>query len=367
MVKMRPTIKAIKPYEPGKPVEEVQRELGLRDVLKMASNENALGPSPFALRAVAEALTSVFYYPEGSCHNLRKALCTRLGVDMENIIIGNGSDELIKLTAEAFLEEGEEVIMAEHCFSEYLFATQLMGGRPVYVPRRGLRHDLDRMVGAVTERTKLIFICNPCNPTGTMVDRGEVERFLGLVPEHVLVVFDEAYHEYVSNDNFPDLISEIRAGRRNVIVLRTFSKVYGLAGLRIGYGVAHEEIIGWVNRVREPFNVNRLAQAAALAALDDAEHVAKSQRLVWEGKEYLYQALNEMGIEYEPTEANFVLINVRADARSVFKKLLARGIIVRPADIFGLPTHLRVTIGTLEQNSRFIEALKQVLSDLGCR
>lgn len=362
---IRPCIAAIKPYEPGKPIEEVQRELGLSDVTKMASNENPLGPSPLALKALAEALPNIYYYPEGTCRNLRAALARRLQVSMENLIVGNGSDELLKLIGEAFLREGEEVIIAEHSFSEYLFVTQLLGGRPVFVPRNGLRHDLPRMAEAITERTKLVFVCNPCNPTGTMVTRQEVEDFLARVPERVLVVFDEAYREYVSAEDFPDTLSYIRNEKKNVLVLRTFSKVYGLAGLRVGYGIAHPEVIGWIQRAREPFNVNSLAQVAATAALDDEEHVAKSRALVLEGKEYLYRALGEMGLEYEPTQANFILVNVGRDCRRVFSELLREGVIVRSADIFDLPTYIRVTIGTPEQNRRFITALRRVLARLG--
>ena len=362
---IRPCIAAIKPYEPGKPIEEVQRELGLTDVVKMASNENPLGPSPLALRAIAGSLPDIYYYPEGSSYNLRAALAQRLNVGMDNLIIGAGADQLIKLIAEAFLREGEEVVIAEHSFFEYLFVTQLMGGRPVFVPRRGLRQDLRRMADAVTERTKLVFVANPCNPTGTIVTREEVEEFLARLPERVLVIFDEAYREYVTADDYPDLLPHLRAGRRNVIVLRSFSKIYGLAGLRVGYGIADAEVIGWIHRVREPFNVNYLAQVAALAALDDEEHVFRSRRLVEEGKDYLYRALAEMGLEYEPTQANFVLINVGRDARQVFEELMREGVIVRPADIFGLPTHVRVTIGTPEQNRRFVEALRKVLARLG--
>lgn len=362
---IRPCIAAIKPYEPGKPVEEVQRELGLTDVIKLASNENPLGPSPLALKAIAGALPDLYYYPEGSCRKLRAALAERLQVSMDHLIVGNGSDELIKLIAEAFLREGEEVMMAEHNFSEYLFAAQLLGGRPVFVPRRGLHHDLRRMAEAITDRTKLVFICNPCNPTGTMVGAAEVEDFLARVPDRTFVVFDEAYREYASAPDFPDLVSHIRRGRKNVIVLRTFSKIYGLAGLRVGYGIADPEVIGWIHRTREPFNVNFLAQVAAVAALDDEEHVERSRAMVWEGRDYLYRGLAALQLEYEPTQANFILVNVRQDARRVFSELLKEGVIVRPADIFRLPTWVRVTIGTPDQNERFLSALERVLARLG--
>ncbi|MCR4419245.1 MAG: histidinol-phosphate transaminase [Clostridia bacterium] len=358
---VRSCVAAIKPYEPGKPIEEVQRELGLTDVVKMASNENPLGPSPRALRAVAEALPDIFYYPEGSGRRLRHALAERLELAPENLILGNGADELLKVIPLAFLREGEEVIIAEHSFTEYTLVTRLLGGRPVYVPRRGLRYDLERMAEAISGRTKLIFVSNPCNPTGTMVGQAEAEALLARVPERVLVVFDEAYREFASAPDFPDLLPHIRSGRRNLIVLRTFSKAYGLAGLRVGYGIAHPELIGWLNRVRDPFNVNSLAQVAALAALDDQEHVEKTQKIVWEGREYLYRALEAMGLRYEPTQANFILVDVGRDCRRVFHELLKEGVIVRPADIFDLPTCVRVTVGTAEQNRRFIEALGRVL------
>ncbi|MGB9885673.1 MAG: histidinol-phosphate transaminase [Moorellales bacterium] len=359
---VRACVATIKPYEPGKPVEEVQRELGLTDVLKMASNENPLGPSPRALEALVTALPDLFYYPEGSCRRLRAAIAERLKISPDNIVVGNGADELLKVIPLAFLREGEEVIIAEHSFTEYTLVTRLLGGQPVYVPRRGLRQDLRRMAEAVTPRTKLVFVCNPCNPTGTMVSREEAEDFLARVPERVIVIFDEAYREFASASDFPDLLPHIRAGRKNLIILRTFSKAYGLAGLRVGYGIAHPELIGWLNRVRDPFNVNTLAQVAATAALDDQEHVARSQQMVWEGREYLYRAFETLGLEYEPTQANFILVNVGKDCRRVFRELLLEGVIVRPADIWDLPTYVRVTIGTAEQNRRFVEALQRVLT-----
>lgn len=358
---IRPAILEIKPYEPGKPIEEVEREIGISGVIKMASNENPFGPSPDAVAAMREVLEKIHLYPDGNCFYLKQGLSAHLRVPEASLIIGNGSDEILKFLAEAFLNEGEETIMAVPSFSEYVFVTQLMAGCLIRVPSRNFKHDLAAMAERVGPRTKLIFICNPNNPTGTIVTRAEIEAFLDRLPEQVVVVFDEAYHEYVMDEAYPDTLDYIKQGRPNVITLRTFSKIYGLAGLRIGYGVAAPALISWLMRVREPFNVNMLAQVGALAALNDACHVSCTRKMNNEGKDYLYQQFTEMNLTYVPTEANFMLVNVQQDARSVFKRLLAEGVIVRSGDIFGLPEYLRVTIGTTGQNMRFIEALKKVL------
>lgn len=362
---MREALQDIKPYVPGKPVEEVERELGLKDVLKLASNENPLGPSPLGLEALQEAACKVSYYPDGYCFYLRRALAARLGVREDNLIIGNGSDEILKLLAEAFVRPGEEAVMASPSFSEYEFATQLMGGCPVPVPSRALYHDIDAMLAAVNERTRLFFICNPNNPTGTIVPARDVERVLDELPPGVLVVLDEAYYEYVDDPAYPQSIKYVLQGRDNVIVLRTFSKIYGLAGLRVGYGVAVPELVAMVSRTREPFNVNLLAQAAARAALDDTAHLERSRQVNAEGKQYLYGEFARMKLEYVPTQANFVFVNLGVDSREVFTRMLKKGVIIRTGDIFGLPTWMRVTIGTPEQNRRMIQALGEVLADLG--
>ncbi|MDN5347248.1 MAG: histidinol-phosphate aminotransferase [Clostridia bacterium] len=360
--KCREAILEIKPYVPGKPIEEVQRELGIQDVIKMASNENPLGPSPDAVLALREAVERVHLYPDGNCYYLKEALAARYGVSAENIIIGNGTDEILKLLAEAYINPGDEIVVADPTFSEYEFAAQVMAGRAVKVPCQNFRHDLKAMAAAITPRTRLVFVCNPNNPTGTIVSQKEVASFLDKVPPEVIVVFDEAYSEYVTAEDYPDTLAYIKEGRPNVIVLHTFSKIYGLAGLRVGYGLAAPEIIRAVNRVREPFNVNLLAQVAALAALKDEFHVAKSQEVNARGKEFLYGAFSALGLKFVPTEANFIFVDVGRDSREIFQKLLRKGVIVRTGDIFGYPNYLRITIGTRRQNERLIQSLKEILA-----
>ncbi|MDN5344572.1 MAG: histidinol-phosphate aminotransferase [Clostridia bacterium] len=358
----REAILAIKPYVPGKPIEEVQRELGVKDVIKLASNENPLGPSPEAVQALREASERAYLYPDGNCYYLKDALGDKLGVTAENIIVGNGTDEIIKMLAEAYINPGDEVVVADPTFSEYEFAAQVMGGRAIKVPCRSFRHDLKAMAAAITPRTRLVFICNPNNPTGTIIGQVVLDTFLHEVPPSVLVVLDEAYADYVTAEHYPDSLAYVRGGRANIIVLRTFSKIYGLAGLRVGYGVAVPEIIRDLNRVREPFNVNLLAQAAALAALGDEAHIRKSREINDEGKGYLYEQFAALGLQYVPTESNFIFVDLQRDSRKVFQELLKKGVIVRTGDIFGYDTFLRVTVGTPRQNERFIQALREVLA-----
>ncbi|HIE53435.1 MAG TPA: histidinol-phosphate transaminase [Armatimonadetes bacterium] len=352
----------LKPYVPGKPIEEVKRELGLTEVLKLASNENALGPSPKAVQALQEAAATVGLYPDGSCSALKQALAAHWNLEPEQIIIGNGSDELIQFIGLTFLAPGDEVIQADPSFVRYEAAAILNQAKCLKVPLRNFTSDLEAMAARLTPRTKLIFVANPNNPTGTMNTRDEVERLLDRVPDHVLVVLDEAYYEYVDDPDYPDSLQYVREGR-NVIVLRTFSKIYALAGLRVGYGLARPDLIGYLNQVREPFNVNSLAQVAALASLQDPEQVERARRMNREGKEQLYRAFTELGLPYVPSQANFVLVDVKRDSRQVFAALLRRGVIVRTGDIFGLPTHLRVTVGKPEENERFIAALREVLQE----
>ncbi len=356
----REAIYKIKPYVPGKPVEEVERELGIKNVLKLASNENPLGPSPKAVEALKQSASGVNFYPDGNCFYLKEALAEKLHCSLTELIVGNGSDEVLSFITAAYLNPGEEIIMGSPSFSEYDFAAKVMGGETIKVPLINYTHDLEGMAKAVTAKTKIIFVCNPNNPTGTMVDGNQVAQFMSKVPNHVLVVFDEAYYEYVENSDYPDTLGYVREGR-NVIVLRTFSKIYGLAGLRIGYGVAPEGIISDLNRVREPFNVNILSQKAALAALGDYDFLQKSKKINLEGKEMLYQALGELGLEFIPTEANFIFINAGVDSQELFKKLLQKGVIIRTGDIFNHPTFIRLTVGQEEENKRVIRALREVL------
>ncbi|NLY90379.1 MAG: histidinol-phosphate transaminase [Firmicutes bacterium] len=359
---IRQEILGITPYVPGKPIEEVQRELGLEQVIKLASNENPLGPSAQAVQAAVQALTEVHLYPDGNCYLLKEALAAHLGVEPAEIVVGNGCDEIIKLVAEAFFRPGDEVIVADPTFGEYAYATQLMGARLVKVKGEGLAHDLEKMAAAVTPRTKAIFICNPNNPTGTMIKRTALEEFLARIPRQVLVIIDQAYFEYVEDPVYPNGVDYKGDGR--VLTLRTFSKIYGLAGLRVGYGVGDRELIAYLNRTREPFNVNRPGQLAAVAALRDQAHVVRSLEVNREGKEQLYQGLAALGLTYIPSFANFILFATPYPASAVFQALLRKGVIVRSAEIFGLPRQIRVTIGTRQENERFLTALATVLEEL---
>jgi histidinol-phosphate aminotransferase len=358
--KARREIFDLKAYVPGRPIEEVQRELGLSDIIKMASNENALGPSPMAIEALKANLVGVHFYPDGNCFYLKERLSALYGIDASCLLIGNGSDEMLRLIAETFINSGDEVILAQNTFSEYEFTSTVMGAKCIKVKLKDYRHDLEAMLKAVSEKTKIIYICNPNNPTGTIVQGSEIEAFMQQIPRDVLVIFDEAYSEYSDQDTFKSGLEYVKQ-MRNVIVLKTFSKIYGLAGLRIGYGLTTEEIADAVKRVSEPFNVNSLGQIAALAALDDHRHVENSLQMNSRGRDYFYDALSEMGLQYVPTQSNFILIDVKQDCQEVSKRMQLNGVIIRPCASFGYHTHIRVTIGTEEQNRRFIAALKKVL------
>ncbi|MGC8668653.1 MAG: histidinol-phosphate transaminase [Chthonomonadales bacterium] len=348
------------PYRPGKPIEEVKRELGLTDVVKLASNENPLGPSPKAVEALRQAADRIHLYPDASCWALRAAVAQHLGVPEDTLVFGNGSDDVIHLLGVTLLAPGDEVVQADPSFVRYEAAAILNRANCHLVPLREWTHDLDAMAQRLNERTRLIFIANPNNPTGTSVPRNQVERFLDRVPPRAVVVFDEAYYEYVDRPDYPDTLAYVRDGL-NVVTLRTFSKAYGLAGLRIGYGVASPQLADYLNRVREPFNVSLVAQEAALAALSDEEHLRRSRDANRAGKLQLYRGFDALDLPYVPTDANFVWVDVRRDCQEVFLALLQRGVIVRTGDIFGAETWLRVTIGTADQNERFLTALAEVL------
>jgi len=356
----RQTILNIVPYQAGKPISELQREQGLTDIIKLASNENPLGPSPKAITALEDSLGSLNIYPDGNCFELREALAQRLGVSGMQLIFGNGSDEVIKMLGLTFLEPGDEVLICEPTFSEYAYVTHLMGAKLRTLPLASHAFDLEAMSLAINPRTKMVFVCNPNNPTGAYVSQEKVNAFLAKIPDNVLVVFDEAYYEYVTAKDYPDTLSYVRTGQ-NVVVLRTFSKIYGLAGLRVGYGVDPKHIARLVHRVREPFNINGAAQIGALAALEDDDHIRRSQEVNNSGKSWLYQELSSLGLKYVPTETNFIFFNLEQDSQAVYQKLLGEGVIARSGAIFGCPTWLRVTIGTKEQNHRFIQALKRAL------
>ena len=349
-------IASLVPYVPGKPVEELERELGLPQAIKLASNENPRGPSPKACAVLSEAVGTLNRYPDGGGHKLRNALAERWKVDAEQVILGNGSDEILGLLARAFLPPGEEAVMADHTFVIYKLVVTASHGRPVEVPLKNWTHDLPAMAKAVTPHTRLLFVCNPNNPTGTIVTSGDVDALMAQIPEEIIVVFDEAYYEYVRRGDFPDTLTYLRQGR-NVAILRTFSKIYGLAGLRIGYCLTTPELADYLNRVRPPFNANSLAQRAALAALEDEDHVTQSRFLNEAQMAKLREGLTELGLEALPSEANFLYFDVGRDGREVFEALLRKGVIVR--HIAG--RMLRVTIGLPEENSRFLEVLKNVL------
>lgn len=355
-LKVHSDIASLSPYVPGKPIEELQRELGLSRIVKLASNENPLGPSPKALAVLADAAKTLNRYPDGGAFRLRTALADRWKVSLDQVILGNGSDEIIGMLARAFLSPGDEAVMADNTFVIYRMEVTAAHGVPVVVPVADGRHDLAAMAKVITPRTRLLFVCNPNNPTGTMVSATDVDALMAKVPAHVIVVFDEAYCEYARDPHFPDSLGYVRR-ERNAIVLRTFSKIYGLAGLRIGYGVTTAEIAGYLNRVRPPFNANSLAQRAALAALGDEEHVAKSRAMNQTEMANVRAGLIALGIQPLPSEANFLYFDAGRDGRALFEALLREGVIVRHIE----GTMLRVTIGLPEENRQFLHALKTVL------
>ena len=355
-----PQLRDLAVYEPGKPIEETARELGAdaSGIIKLASNENPLGPSPKALAAMRHAIEHAHRYPDGGGYFLRNALAEKLGVAREQIILGSGSNEVLEFLGHAFLSAGDDLIASEHAFIAYKLIAAVFGARTIEIPSPDLRHHLDAMLKAITPRTRLIFIANPNNPTGTLLTQDEIDRFMDRVPERVVVAFDEAYFEYV--DDPPDTLKFVHAGR-NVVVLRTFSKIQGLASLRIGYGIAHTELIQVLQKTRQPFNANGLAQAAALAGLEDEEHRRETKRLTQEGRAYLEKEFRALELEYVPGAANFVLVKV-GDGLAVFKALLQRRIIVRALKGYKLPEWVRISVGTMEQNRTCIAALREVLT-----
>jgi histidinol-phosphate aminotransferase len=350
----------IRPYPPGKPLEEVERELG-HSAIKLASNENPLGPSPKALEAIRKCLDKVHLYPDGQGYYLRRRLAECHDLDMSQIILGAGSTDLIELVGKTFLTAGDEGITSESAFYIYRLAVEEMGAGLVLTPLRDMTFDLRAIARAVTQRTKVIYLGNPNNPTGTMFTARELDHLLDVLPPRVLVVLDEAYCDYVQRSDYSHSLDYVRAGR-NVLVLRTFSKVHGLAGLRVGYGCGHAELIEVLNRIRSPFNANSVAQAAALAALDDREHVARSIESNLREMKFVTEELALLGARYTPSVANFLLIDTGRDCEEDFVRLLHEGVIVRPMKLYGFPTSVRVTIGRRPDNERFLEALRRVMS-----
>jgi histidinol-phosphate aminotransferase len=352
-------IRTLIPYEPGKPIEEVEREYGIANSIKLASNENPLGPSPKALAAVRAKLDDLNLYPDGDCFYLNSGLAKKLGVAPEQLIFGNGSNEIIELAVRAFMRPGDQAVMARQAFVVYQLIVQAVGGKGVQVPLRDYTHDLAAIAAAVTAETKIIFLANPNNPTGTIYRRPEWESFVADLPEDVLLIVDEAYFEYVQDAAYPNSLNYQTDGRP-MLTLRTFSKLYGLAGLRVGYGVGPREIISMMQRVRQPFNVNAPAQWAALAALDDSDHVQRSLAVNREGIEFLAGEFKKLGLEFVPSHGNFILVRV-GKGQEVFKQLLSQGVIVRPMGGYQFPEHVRVTVGTMDENRKFIGALQKVI------
>jgi histidinol-phosphate aminotransferase len=371
VIKPLPYVSEIKPYVPGKPVKELERELGIKDSIKLASNENPLGPSPKALKALKEYLQTgceVHRYPEGSGYYLKNALVEKVSecqsvrvsgekIAPDNIILGNGSNEIIDIAVRTFMGPEDEAVMATPSFIIYSMSVRSVGAKAVEVLLADYRHDLIKTAEAITDKTKMVFIANPNNPTGTINKRDEFARFMDMVPDGILIVVDEAYHEYVTDSEYPDTLNYFLEGR-DILILRTFSKAYGLAGLRIGYGIAGKKIISEMNKIREPFNTNTLAQLAATHALTDDKHLKKTIEVNEHGKEFIYRELNFLGISYIPTEANFIYMPLHSEAKTLYNSLLKHGVIVRPVG----QKEIRVTIGLPEENKRFIEALKEVIS-----
>jgi histidinol-phosphate aminotransferase len=360
-LKINPALKTLPVYQPGRPIEEVARELGLPadSIIKVASNENPFGPSPLALAAMQKSLAGVNLYPDGNAFYLKQKLAAKLGVETTNLILGNGSNEIIEFVSHALLAPGDEVVVSQFCFAIYPIVAKMFGTNLVIVPAKNHGHDLPAMLKAITSKTRIVFVANPNNPTGTLAPREEVIQFVNEVPDDVLLVMDEAYIEFL--DDAVDLVPLIRLGvRKNLILMRTFSKIYGLAGLRIGYGIGNSEFVSALEKIRQPFNINSIAQAAALAALDDGEHVRKTRANNFGGLHFFEKAFRELKLEFVPSFANFILIRV-GEGQKVFDAMQKQGVIVRPMGGYQLPEWIRISIGTPKENERSLNVLKSVL------
>lgn len=359
-------VQQLAPYQPGKPIEELEREYGVKNAAKLASNENPLGPSPLAVKAMQAELNAVWLYPDGNGFDLKQALGHRLGVTSDMITLGNGSSDILQFIMQVFVDRDSEVIFSQHSFAIYPILTQMMGATPVVTPAKDWGNDLDAILAAITDKTRVIFIANPNNPTGTWLGQEQLSAFMAQVPDEVIVVLDEAYYEYAS---FPETGAtdyanglQLLPQHSNLLITRTFSKVYGLAGLRVGYGISDPQISNLMNRVRPPFNVNSLALAAATAALADEEHLKQSVSMNARGLQQLGEGFHTMGLEYIPSAANFIALNVGREGLPVYDALLHEAVIVRPVANYQMPDYLRITVGTEQQNSAFLDALKKVLS-----
>ncbi len=362
----KPGVLGLRPYQPGKPIEELEREYGVTDIIKLASNENPLGPSPKALEVMRSELQHVWLYPDGNGFELKQKLAARHEVAMSQITLGNGSSDVLEFALRVFVGSGDEVLFSEHSFALYPILTQAVGGTAVVAPAKNWGNDLEALKARISDKTRVIFIANPNNPTGTWLGGGELEAFVQAVPSEILVVIDEAYFDYAIEpatgaDDYPDTARWV-ARYPNLMVARTFSKSYGLAGLRVGYAVSHPQVADLMNRVRPPFNVNSVALAAAAAALDDDEHLKRSVKLNAEGLKQLVEGFNTLGLDYIPSVGNFISVDVGRSAAPLYEALLREGVIVRPVANYGMPNHLRVTVGTQEENERFLSALEKVLA-----
>jgi histidinol-phosphate aminotransferase len=361
-----PGVQKLAPYQPGKPIEELEREYGVKNAAKLASNENPLGPSPLAVEAMRAAAKDVWLYPDGNGFELKQKLSERLEVEMNTITLGNGSSDILQFVMQAYVDRDSEVLFSQHSFAIYPILTQMMGAQAVVPPAKAWGVELEAMAAAISDRTRVIFIANPNNPTGTWLDGEALEGFLNKVPQRVIVVLDEAYFEYAIDPataaaGYPDGM-RLLAKFPNLVVSRTFSKVYGLAGVRVGFGVSHPGIADVLNRVRPPFNVNSLALTAAAAALEDRDHLQKSVAMNAAGLKQLYAGFEQMGLSYIPSAANFVSVELGRAGAPVYEALLHEGIIVRPVANYEMPNHLRITVGTEEQNRRVLAALEKVLA-----
>lgn len=361
----KPNIVHLPVYQPGKPIEEVKRELGLTDVIKLASNENPFGCSPKALEAIQQELANISIYPDGAAVELTAAVAEKFGLTPDQIIFGAGSDEVILMIARAFLLPGDENITADQTFPQYRHNIEIENGVVVEVPLKDGTHDLPAMLAAITPKTKIVWICNPNNPTGTIVSHDEVERFLSQVPANVMVVLDEAYCEYIDDPSFPNGI-ELLKRYPNLVLLRTFSKIFGLASLRIGYGIGHPDVIRSINQVREPFNTSRIGQAAALASLKDDEFIERCRKANREGLDFLRAEFDRLGLPSFPAYGNFIMVDAKRPAGEVFEAMLRKGVIIR-AGHKKYPTHVRITVGSAEQNAKVVSALEEVLREIAVK
>lgn len=356
-------VQKLVPYQPGKPIEELERELGLSDIVKLASNENPLGPSPMALTAINNALSELARYPDGNGFKLKRALADKFGIDSRQITLGNGSNEILELAARTFLTPADEVVFSQHAFAVYPIVTQAVGACAKVIPALNYGHDLNAMQRAVTDRTRIVFIANPNNPTGTLLAADELEDFIGALPETCICVLDEAYYEFIDDSKRANSIAWLER-YPNLLVTRTFSKAYGLAGLRIGYSFSSSELADLLNRVRQPFNNNLLALVAAEAALADTEHLERTIETNSEGMRQLTDGFDKLGVDWIPSAGNFVTVHLKRSGETVYQALLKKGVIVRPIGVYQLPEHLRISIGTAAENQRFLDALTEVLADV---